>query len=119
MGWRVWVSAGLLAAVLGGGSFCREVVADHCRQVEDLLQLAGTGEMAPLEQAITLWEGKLPLLSSLLNHEVLEEVGSCLSRAEGCLESGDLAGCRVQLDAALYLLDDIREYDTISWKNLL
>ncbi len=119
MRWRIWMAAALLAAIVGGGLAARQTVSTHCRRVEDLLVQAGAGESAPLEQAIGLWEQGLPLLSSLLNHEVLEQVGSSLSRARGCLQAGDTAGCREQLDAALYLLDDIRQYDALSWKNLL
>ncbi len=119
MGWRVWVAAALLLAILGGGLVCRTLVADHCRQVEDLLRQAREGRMEPLEQALELWERRLPFLSSLLNHEVLEEVGACLARARGRLESGDRAGCREEIEGALYLLDDVREYDRVSGKNLL
>ncbi len=119
MRWRVWVATGLLLVIVGGGLAARQVVAEHCRGVEQLARLAREGQAEPLTRAIALWEEWLPLLSSLLNHEQLEQVGACLSRAQGCLEAGDKAGCREQLDAALYLLDDIREYDRVNWKNLL
>ena len=42
-----------------------------------------------------------------------------LTLIDDSLDQKDMAGFMEQLDAALYLLDDIREYDDISWKNLL
>lgn len=121
MRWRVIVAAALLLGTLGVGLWCRAEVADHCRRIEGLAARvqADAGDRAALEEALTLWEERLPFFSSLLNHEVLEQVGTCLTRANGCLSAGDRAGCMEQLDAALYLLDDIREYDDINWKNLL
>lgn len=119
--WRVVVAAALLLGTLGTGLWCRAEVAAHCQQVEQLaMQVRSDPQMDhALEQALILWEERLPFLSSLLNHEVLEQVGAYLSRARGCLSAGDVAGCMEQLDAAFYLLDDIREYDDINWKNLL
>lgn len=121
MRWRVTVAAGLLLATLAGGLWCRTEVAGHCRKIEALVQQVqdAPDDRTPLLTAQALWEERLPFLSSLLNHEVLEQIGTCLARAEGCLLAGDRAGFMEQLDAALYLLDDIREYDDISWKNLL
>ncbi len=119
MRWRMWVAALLLLIIVGGGLAARQKVAAHCRLAEELIGQAAAGEQAALEQAVLLWEQGLPLLSSLLNHEVLEQVGACLARAGGCLQAGDSAGCREQLAAALYLLDDIRAYDDLTWKNLL
>lgn len=121
MRWRMVAAAALLLGTLCAGLWCREAVADHCRRVEGLVARvqADAGDRAALEEALALWERRLPFLSSLLNHEVLEQVGACLSRARGCLIQGDEAGCMEQLEAALYLLDDIREYDDINWKNLL
>ncbi len=118
MGLRVAAAAALLAAVLGGGLFFRGEVRAHCRQVEGLI-LQGTEDPAALERATDLWEAGLPTLSSLLNHEPLEEVGLALARAKGALQAGDSALAESLLAAALYLLDDIREYDDISWKNLI
>ncbi len=121
MRWRVVVAAALLLGTLGTGLWCRAEVAAHCRRVEELTTRVQQDpeNAAALDQALNLWEARLPFLSSLLNHEVLEQVGTCLARARGCLSAGDRAGCLEQLDAALYLLDDIREYDDINWKNLL
>ena len=121
MRWRVIVAAALLLGTLGAGLWCRTLVSDHCQRVEALIARvqSDTGDETTLDEALTLWEENIPLLSSLLNHEVLEQVGTCLSRAQGCLSEGDIAGCKEQLAAAMYLLDDIREYDDTSWKNLL
>ena len=121
MRWRVVVSAALLLGTLGTGLWCRAEVATHCRRVEQLaIRVQDDLEnITALDQALGLCEARLPFLSSLLNHEVLEQVGTCLARAKGCLSAGDRAGCLEQLDAVLYLLDDIREYDDINWKNLL
>ena len=121
MRWRVIVAAGLLLGTLFAGLWCRSQVTDHCHRIESLAARVrdDPGDRAALEEAIILWDRRLPFLSSLLNHEVLEQVGTALARAESCLLAGDRAGCMEQLDAALYLLDDIREYDDINWKNLL
>lgn len=125
MQWRVLMALGLIGLILFGGLFCRENVADRCDQVADLLrqvqsQLEGDDSPSPeiLEQAMALWEKNLPVLSALLSHDRLENVGRDLSRGLGYLHVGDRPGCLAQIDAALYLLDDIREYDHVDWKTL-
>lgn len=121
MRWRVWVAAALLLGTLGAGLWCRSLVADHCREIEGLVTRAQSDpqDEAALEEALNLWEERLPLLSSMLNHEVLEQVGTCMSRAKARLSAGDFAGYKEQLAAVMYLLDGIREYDDMNWKNLL
>lgn len=121
MRWRVTVASLLLLGIVGTGLWCRGAVADHCRRIETLAARvqADPGDQAALDEALELWKDRIPFLSTLLNHELLEQVGVGLSRAQSCLSSGDRAGCLEQLQAVLYLLDDIREYDDMNWKNLL
>ena len=121
MGWRVVVAVVLLLGTLAAGQVCRLAVVERCRRVEELaVQVqADPNDRAPLEEALTWWETGLPFLSSLINHAILEQVGLALTRANSYLLAGDEAGCLEQLAVAMYLLDDIREYDDISWKNLL
>lgn len=118
---RVIVASLLLLGIMGTGLWCRGEVADHCRKIEALAARvqADPGDQEALEEALDLWEERIPFLSTLLNHELLEQVGVGLARAEGCLLASDRSGCLEQLQAVLYLLDDIREYDDMNWKNLL
>ena len=73
----------------------------------------------PLEEAARLWEQRLPLLSCVLTHDRLERVGEGIARAESLLRLGDAGDFAAQIDALLYLLDDIREYDHIRLQSLL
>lgn len=119
MRWRVLTATVLLCAILAGGFLCRSQVIQHCDDVLALLQSAdGVPSEMQLEEALTHWEGTLPLLSSLLHQDRLEHVGQSLSCALGYLQGGDEAGCLAQLGKALYLLRDIREYDDILWQIL-
>ena len=120
MRWRVTIAAALILAVLLGGTVCRTKVQQQCGLVETLLLQAET-ELRPelLEEADRLWERGLPLLSCLLPHDRLERVGEGLARAEGFLKAGDRPSFFAQIEALLYLLDDIREYDYINFQTLL
>ena len=121
MGWRVAVAVVLLLGTLAAGQVCRLAVDEYCSAIETLVAQVRNNpdDRAPLEEALGRWEARLPFLSSLINHAILEQVGLALTRANSCLLAGDEAGCLEQLAVAMYLLDDIREYDDISWKNLL
>lgn len=125
MQWRVLTALVLIGLIVAGGLVCRQQVAVCCDKVEVLLRQAEVQleddpalSAEALEQAMLLWEEDLPLLSALLNHGRLENVGRDLSRGLGYVETGDPSGCLAQIGAALYLLDDIREYDHIDWKTL-
>jgi hypothetical protein len=120
MRWRVTIAAALILAVLLGGTVCRTKVRQQCSLVETLL-LQAAAELRPelLEEADRLWERGLPLLSCLLPHDRLERVGEGLARAEGFLKAGDRPSFFAQIEALLYLLDDIREYDYINFQTLL
>ena len=126
MRWRALTAAVLLAGILLGGLWCRAQVEEHCKTIEHMLaglsaalEQGTLPDSGTLDRALLLWEERLPFLSSLLDHEQLEQVGVGLSRASGCLRAKDRSGCLEQLRAVLYLLDDIGEYDHISLKTLL
>lgn len=119
MRWRVLTALLLIGSIVAGGLFCRSIVAQTCRQVESLLRQPNDQlNQEALEQALQLWEDALPILSTLLHHQRLEEVGQGLARSLGALRAGDIGGCTAQMDGVLYELDDIREYDHINWKTL-
>ena len=120
MRWRVTIAAALILAVLLGGTVCRAEVQRRCSLMEKLL-LQAAAELRPelLEEADRLWGRGLPLLSCLLPHDRLERVGEGLARAEGFLKAGDRSSFFAQIEALLYLLDDIREYDYINFQTLL
>ncbi len=110
----------LLSLLLGAGLYCRQAVDARCRRVEALLEAASTAAdpAVALSDAAALWEESLPLLSSLLHHQSLEQVGSGLARAGGCLSAGDRAGFQAELAQLLYLLEGIRTYDRLTLQNL-
>ena len=118
MRWRVAVSMALILALLVGGVFCRIVVEQHCRAVEELLQSWLSGDHRQLARARGLWEKRLGLLSALIDHEKLEKVGEGLARAEGQFSAGETAAAADQIRMVLYLLGAVREYDHINLKNL-
>ena len=119
MRWRVLTALILIGFVVTGGLFCRSKVTQTCRQVEQLLQQQrNQPDQEALTQALALWDEALPLLSTLMHHQRLEEVGHGLSCGLGALRAGDTGSCIMQIDGVLYLLDDIREYDHIHWKTL-
>ena len=121
MRWRVLTALTIIGLIVAGGLICRSRVAQTCRQAEALLQAqrqSAAPDREALEQALALWEDSLPLLSSLLHHQRLEEVGQGLSRCLGALGANDTGTCLAQIDAVLYALDDIREYDHILWKTV-
>ena len=119
MRWRVLTALLIIGAILAGGAVCRIAVARTCDQVSDLLlQQKGRADEEMLESALRLWDESLPVLSILLHHQQLEAVGLSMARGLGALRAGDIAGCMAQIDASLYILSDIREYDDIQWKTL-
>jgi len=118
MRWRVVVSAALILSLLVGGVLCRTVVEGHCRTVEELLQAALSGDRGQLAQARNLWEKRIGLLSTLIDHAKLEAVGEALSRAEALSDDGKSSAAADQIRTALYLLGTVREYDHINIKNL-
>lgn len=118
MRWRVAVSMALILALLMGGVFCRLMVEQHCRAVEALLQSWLSGDHRQLAWAQDLWEKRLGLLSTLIDHEKLEKVGEGLARAEGQFSAGETAAAADQIRMVLYLLGAVREYDHINLKNL-
>lgn len=117
---RLLAAVLLLALLLGGGLLCRRAVDARCRRVEVLLQAALTAPSPaePLSRAAALWEESLPLLSSLLHHQSLEQVGCGLARADGCLSVGDTAALQSELRQLLYLLEGIRTCDDLTLCNL-
>ena len=117
MRWRVLIAFGIIAGILAAGLNFRIHVTNCCNEIEALL-LQSEPSLQQLEQALNLWEKEVPLLSALLHHDLMERVGQELSRGLGLLKSGDLPGCKGQIDIILYLLDDIRDYDDISFKTL-
>lgn len=115
------VAAVLLPVLLLSAGFCcRRAVDARCRRMEALVQTALTASFpaAPLSRAGALWEESLPLLSTLLHHQPLEQVGSGLARARGYLAADDRAGFLAELHRLLYLLEDIRTYDDLTLQNL-
>lgn len=118
MRWRVMVSAALILSLLVGGVLCRTVVEGHCRTVEALLQAALSGDREQLERARSLWEKRIGLLSTLIDHEKLEAVGEILARAEILSDEGQASAAADQIRTVLYLLGTVREYDYINIKNL-
>ena len=120
MRWRVLIAAVLIVALLVGGGVCRQKVGACCGEVAGLVEQARAElRPEPLEEAARIWEWRLPLLSCVLTHDRLERVGEGLARAESLLRLGDEGAFAAQIDALLYLLDDIREYDHIRLQTLL
>ena len=114
MRWRVLTAVVLLCIIVAGGFVCRRQVIRCCDDVLTLLQNETEHPtQRQLELALIRWERSLPLLSSLLHQERLEQVGQHLSAGLGYLRGGDEAGCLAQIGTAIYLLRDIREYDDI------
>ena len=112
MRWRVLTAVVLLCAIVAGGVLCRRQVIRCCDDVLTLLQSETEHPtQQQLELALARWERSLPLLSSLLHQDRLEQVGQRLSAGLGFLHEGDEAGCSAQISTAIYLLRDIREYD--------
>jgi len=119
MRWRVLMALTIIGLILAGGLYCQDRVTNICIQMEQLLlQARAQRAPEPLKQACTLWESNIPLLSTLLHHQRLDEVGQNLSRSMGALTSADIGQCIAQIDSILYMLADIREYDHINWKTL-
>lgn len=116
MRWRVLTALLIIGMIMTGGIYCRSRIAEICEQMEVLLRQQPDG--TALDDALQLWEDSLPLLSSLLHHQRLDEVGQNLARSAGVLQAGDSGQYTAQIHALLYMLSDIREYDHISWKTL-
>lgn len=116
MRWRVLTALLLIGMIVTGGIYCRSKIAGICGQMEDLLEQPP--DHAALDEALQLWEDSLPMLSTLLHHQRLDEVGQSLARAAGALQQGDSGQYTAQIYALLYMLNDIREYDHINWKTL-
>ena len=89
MGWRVAVAVVLLLGTLAAGQVCRLAVDEYCSAMETLVAQVRNDpdDRAPLEEALGRWEARLPFLSSLINHAILEQVGLALTRANNCLLS--------------------------------
>ena len=120
MRWRILTAAVLIFILLAGGWFLQRTVAHACGEIESMLRQAKS-DLRPegVEAARVQWESKLPLLSCVVAHDRLERVGEGLARAEGYLRAGERADFAAQIEAVLYLLDDIREYDHINLQTLL
>lgn len=116
MRWRVLTAVLIIGMIVTGGLYCRSRIGEICGQMEDLLRQPP--DRAALDDALQLWEDSLPLLSTLLHHQRLDEVGQNLTRSAGALQAGDFGQCAAQIDSILYMLEDIREYDHIHWKTL-
>ena len=118
MRWRVVVSAVLILSLLIGGVLCRAAVERYCGTVEALLQASLSGDQRQLTLAQDLWETRLGLLSTLIDHEKLERVGEGIARAEALSSAGETVAAADQIRTVLYLLGAVREYDHINLKNL-
>lgn len=119
MRWRVLTAVFIISSILLGGIACRSKVEKTCQEMEELLiRQAEQPELAVLDKALSLWEEQLPLLSTLLHHQRLDEVGQSLARSTGALQAGDVGQCMAQIHSVLYMLEDIREYDHINFKTM-
>ena len=120
MRWRVMIAAVLIVALLAGGVVCRRKVGICCGEVAALVEQAQIElRPEPLQEAARLWKQRLPLLSCVLTHDRLERVGEGIARAESLLRLGNAGDFAAQVNALLYQLEDIREYDYIRLQTLL
>ena len=119
MRWRVLTALLIIGLILTGGIYCRSRIEQTCEQMDELLlQQKELPDPDVLNEALLLWEEQLPLLSTLLHHQRLDEVGQSLARSTGALQAGDFGQYIAQIDSILYMLSDIREYDHINLKTL-
>lgn len=120
MQWRVITAMILLAAIFLGGLAARDWAGKQCLQtaqpLETLADQLESGQPDPdlLSLAKARWEAGLPLLSSLISHDRLEQVSRLLAQAEGFLWTGEQAECAAQLRELCCLLEAIRQYDQIT-----
>ncbi len=124
MQWRVVTAVFLLAAIFLGGLAARSWVDRLCRDTEQPLEALWdqmqSRQYDPdlLSLARERWERGLPVLSSLVAHDRLEQVSRQLAQAEGFLMMGELDECSAQLSEIQYLLTAIREYDHITLQSV-
>lgn len=124
MQWRVVTAVLLLAAIFLGGLAARSWVDRLCQDtaqpLEALWDQLQSGQWDPdlLSLARERWERSLPILSSLVAHDRLEQVSCQLAQAEGFLMLGELEECSAQLNEIQYLLGAIQEYDHITLQSV-
>lgn len=120
MRWRVITAIILLAVIFLGGLAARSWAKNLClrtaQPLEALEAQLQNGQFDPdlLSLAKERWESGLPLLSSLITHDRLEQASRLLAQAEGFLWMGDLDECSAQLQELRCLLEAISQYDRLS-----
>ena len=97
---RVWIGAGLLAALLTVGLVAGAAMEGLCpgaRKLEQAGELAlaedWEGAESLLDGVEEDWEKRRWLMTALADHEVIEDMDAGLAQLEALMETRDGAGC--------------------------
>ena len=122
---RVWIGAGLLAALLAAGflaAFALEGLAAGGTRLDRAGELALAGRWEEAEELIDdvedEWEDRRWLLVALADHEVIEDMDAALAQLDALVDHRDAAACHALCSALGKKMEAIGKANSLTLENL-